>query len=94
MTDTNKQTELHFRPTASECQGIIYADSGRAIAILYDRTDGYGELFAAAPELLAICKDGLKFLDSLPATSNTFQLENRTYRRKQLESIIDRAEKK
>lgn len=56
MTDINRKTELHFGPTASECQGMVYDDSGKDIAILYDRTDGYGELFAAAPKLLEACK--------------------------------------
>lgn len=48
--------ELFFKPTASHTQGEIYGEDGRTIAVIYDRKDGYGQLFAAAPELLEALK--------------------------------------
>jgi hypothetical protein len=49
--------KLYFKPTASDCQGVIYGETGSDIAIIYDRNDGYGELFAAAPELLKTLRE-------------------------------------
>lgn len=52
-TKPSKHTpELFFKATASDSQGVIYSEDGRTIAVIYDRKDGYGELFANAPKLL------------------------------------------
>lgn len=48
---------LYFKPTASNDQGEIYGEDGKTIAVIYDKTDGYGELFASAPELLEALKE-------------------------------------
>lgn len=58
-TKTGKHTprELFFKPTASDNQGMIYGEDGKTIAVIYDRADGYGELFASAPELLEALKE-------------------------------------
>lgn len=49
MSEVNQS--LYFKATASINQGAVYGEDGRTIAVLYDKTDGYGELFAKAPEM-------------------------------------------
>jgi hypothetical protein len=47
-----KKDNLFFKSTASNNQGMIYGENGKTIAVIYDREDGYGELFASAPGML------------------------------------------
>lgn len=91
MTDINRKTELHFVPTASECQGVVFDDSGKNIAILYERTDGYGELFAAAPDLLNMCEKLVELLSQRTMRPLLYPDEKRIVR--QAKKAIAKAKK-
>lgn len=53
---THKPGELFFKINVGTDQGMIYGDDGKTIAVIYNNKDGFGELFASAPELLEALK--------------------------------------
>lgn len=54
-TTTTSQGQWHTQPTAGEHgQAIVYDDSGKTIAVVYD--DQFAKLITAAPDLLAELK--------------------------------------
>lgn len=87
-TKQNKQGPLHFKETASANQGAIYGENGKTIAVIYDKNDGYGELFAAAPELLEVAKAMHRYLRAGAIKTRT----DRAHCLDMLEPILSKAE--
>lgn len=59
---TVKDNWYHSKTAGHEIHGqsVIYSDSGKTIAIVYDGEE-HAKLLAAAPELLDACRELLKY---------------------------------
>lgn len=78
---THKPGELFFKINVGTDQGMIYGDDGKTIAVIYNNKDGFGELFASAPELLEAAKLALRSTTELGADEIEF-----------IQAAIDKAE--
>ena len=100
ITQGNWEVSKHATPDYAPQYGI-YADGERndLCTVKGENAEDNARLIAAAPELLAACKDGEKFLDCLLAgngmseTQLRMMSENRMAFRRVLDEAIAKAEK-